>query len=489
MFQQGQFFHPIYGWFDKEPDFQRKNNRGMITEPIGEDLAINLDDLPVQFADSLMNLIERFKERARHYEEMMEAGLINPPTVPPPEPDLSCYMDKSRIGTSDYYFEYNGNTVTAKVNVGLSAYDPVDMYSRYEKHRQNIMDMQKLGYNDEAIKMLIAALDEQLRKSHSSLLHTQLWGLSYGQQSQSMAKAIALANEYLSVRGSGGSVAGDLNIAASNLQKRGELSSSFRVDYKMKFVDKELEKRFYESLAQMNAWAEERERERIRKDSAFKELWNQMQKNGDVSLSPWDGSETHIRDLSYSELHEMTGISKIRDFSWDDSMSDREKEARSLSIVFRVRGDQMIDYARRYEELSGELDDKLSNGEISEPDYGRYVADLNTAFVKTYNLNIMGQAMAAGLSEEKATELAMAFSEEYIKIREQTDPNERNADKIASAALQKITTQGWPAFSLYSSEDRAMADDDPWYAMLSEDTLYWAKMPKPYANWYGTGAV
>jgi hypothetical protein len=144
----------------------------------------------------------------------------------------------------------------------------------------------------------------------------------------------------------------------------------------------------------------------------------------------------------------------------------------------------MIDYARRYEEMSDELVSKLRSGEISESDYERYRADLNTAFVKTYNLNIMGQATAAGLSDEKARELAIAFSEAYIKIREQTAPGERNADKLANAALKAIAAQGWPEFSLYTSANRATVDhDDPWYKMMDEGALYWFKLPQPYYKW------
>ena len=78
----------------------------------------------------------------------------------------------------------------------------------------------------------------------------------------------------------------------------------------------------------------------------------------------------------------------------------------------------------------------------------------------------------------------MAFSEEYIKIRNETNPNEIDANKIANNALQKFELQGWPSFSLYSSENRAMvSSDDPWYAMMSEDALYWQNVPQPYEHW------
>ena len=416
-FQSGQFFHPIYGWFDKEPDFKVSNNRsGMISEPIGEDIAISLDDLPVQFAESLKELIARLNDRSQRYAELLEAGLIDPPknTDPPANTDLSYYMDTRTVGAGYYIFEYKGNSVTAKVNETFSIYDTDKLNKQYETHMQNIMDLKKVGYNDEAIKMLLAALDEEYRKAQNTIY--KYW-------------------------------------------------SQFS---NMKFASEELAIKFFNGLLEMNAWAEANEPSKV----AFSAEDIERIRNSAKDPNSWLPDDYHIRDLD-----------KIRDFSWDDSMSDIEKEARSLSIVFRVRGDQMVDYARRYEEISGQLDDKLSNGEISDSDYDRYVSDLNTAFIKTYNLNITGQAMAAGLSEEKAVELARSFSEEYIKIRAQTDPGERDADKMANAALQNIAAQGWPAFSLYSSDNRAtVAADDPWYAMMSEDVLYWWKV-QPYPNW------
>jgi len=417
-FQNGSFFHPLYGWFDKEPDFNvGKNRSGLIHEPIGEDMAISLDDLPVQFAESLKELIARFNESAQKHKALQEAGLI----VPQTEPDLSSYMDKRVIGTGGYYFEYDGNTVTATVNANLSSRDPDKVNAMYQTHKQNIMDLKKVGYNDEAIKMLLAALDGKYRK------------------------AMSWANQWQS-----------------------EFS-------KMRFMSAEHRQQYLDQLAQLDAWAEGIEQERLVNSTMFMDAWNNIEHKTNWTHPEefWDPADTHIRNLD-----------KIRDFSWDDSMSDIEKEARSLSVVFRVRGDQMIDYAKRYEEISGQIDAKLSNGEITDSDYERYRADLNTAFVKTYNLNIMGQAAAAGLSDEKAKELAMAFSEEYIRIREQTDPNDRNADKLANAALKSLAAQGWAGFSLYTSENRAKADiNDPWYAMMDEDALYWGKLPQPYDKW------
>ena len=114
-----------------------------------------------------------------------------------------------------------------------------------------------------------------------------------------------------------------------------------------------------------------------------------------------------------------------------------------------------------------------------------YRADLDKAFINTQNLNVAGQAMAAGLSEEKAAELARSFSIEYISIRNQLADDEIDTEKIANMALQKIASNGWPEFSLYSTENRASAKaDDPWYAIMAENALYWGNqnMPQWYTN-------
>ena len=277
----------------------------------------------------------------------------------------------------------------------------------------------------------------------------------------------AFYKEYLRVRDSASSMENAMKAAGNTLKRQGLFNARFDVITPDVRSPQEIA-----MDAELNALAAASPE--WQKNMAELAKFTPLDVNAIKDTTTWDPADTHIRDINRF----------IPDYSKNTTMSDIEKEARSLSIVFRVRGDQTIDYARRYEELMGQLDSKLSSGEISAEHYDRYRADLDTAFIKTHNLNIKGQAMAAGLSENKATELAEAFSTEYIKIREQTDPSERNADRTATAVLQKLATQGWPSFSLYTSENRAAAAaDDPWYAMMSEDALYWRSNPQQYLQY------
>ena len=469
-FSPGQFFHPIYGWFDKEPELNTSKNRsGLISETIGEEHALKPGDPLYELMNSSA-IFDRFAVQFKNNPEQ-RAPSYDPDLAYIYEPkDLSYYLDGQNKGTGTYNFIYTGNTMTAKIVdnafAGLNTAD--ELITRYEQHRQNILDLKKSGYNDEAISMLLKALDEEFVNSRFFAMETQLAdaGKTYGEIREATKQFF---QEYLRLRGGDGTTSGLITIAGNNLKNKGILPPKVDPSYDqrsaqhIKAITPELQRRIIESQARLYAWAAEEEAKYNKPPLVLE--------NPRVSYG--FGTETHIRN-----------IDRIVDFSNNTTMSDMEKEARSLSVVFRVRGDQMIDYARRYEEMSVELDAKLKNGEITQEHYDKYRADLNTAFVKTYNLNIMGQATAAGLSDEKAKELAIAFSEAYIKIHEQTAPNERNADKIANTALKAIAAQGWPEFSLYTSENRAKVDkDDPWYAMMAEDALYWQKLPQPYYNW------
>lgn len=462
-FQNGQFFHPYYGWFDKEPDLPDYMYRsGLVNEKIGEEHRLTPDNpLYEAFNNSsgIKALIERMEANAEQ-----RAANADPAYVYEPR-DLSYYLDGQTKFAGSYSFVYKNNTVSAVVDFQPArTNNTADTIASYEKERQKILDLKKQGFHDDAVNMLLKALDEAFVNVFDVGLSMQLGEYSKNSdQVQATMKAFFL--EYLRVR-----IGADptpiktaMTMAANNLINRGQMDHRVNVN----ITDPRTLHLPQSLIDQLDAaWA-------VSSANIPKPAPLVLDPNRQSSVT-WDPADTHIRDVNRW----------IPDYSKNAAMSDIEKEARTLSIVFRVRGDQMIDYARRYEEISGELDRRLNSGEISASDYDRYRTDLNTAFIKTHNLNIKGQAMAAGLSESKATELAIAFSEEYIKIREQTGPNERNADKIANTALQKLAAQGWPSFSLYTSENRAtVAANDPWYAMMSEDALYWQSNPQKYLQY------
>ena len=478
-FASGQFFHPYYGWFDKEPDLPNYNIRsGLVNEKIGPEHLITPDHPKYETFLALRQAIIEQTPDSRMAQILAQndpaAAVYEEPPAYVYEPaDLSYYLDGKTKFAGSYSFEYKGNTVTAVVNFNPDGYNPVDIVRHYEEHRASILDLKKQGFHDDAVNMLLKALDDAFINARSGGLEIQITNFDNYNATTSYDKlrdiTKALFQEYLRVRGGADSIQIALTIAGNSLVNRGLLNAKVNVSAS----DSRKVGQSQETIASID-----------RLDAAWAASPANIPKPAPLVLPPsdsakWDEvySSTHIRDLDRY----------IPDYSKNPNMSDTEIEARSSSIIFRVRGNQMIDYARRYEEISTELDKRLSNGEISASDRDRYNTDLNSAFTKTYNLNIIGQAMAAGLSENKATELAIAFSEEYIKIREQTAPNERNADKIAHTALQKLAAQGWPSFSLYTSENRAtVAADDPWYAMMAENTLYWRSNPETYlqySNW------
>lgn len=473
-FSQGQFFHPYYGWFDKEPALPNYAHRsGLVNEKIGAEHFISPDHQLYDVAQTLTQTIiqnspnSKMAQRLAEYDPSTAVYEESPAADVYEQRDLSYYLDGSTKFAGSYRFEYKDNTMTAQIDFRPNGTDPMDVVAHYEEHRANIQNLKKQGFHDDTVNMLMKALNEAFVNARSGGLELQLsnynTGMSYD-QARGVTKA--LFEEYLRVRSGAGSMENALTIAANILKGQGLMNS--RVDVTTSDSRKVGQSQgMIDAIDQLDAaWAA---------SPANQAPFAPLKLDPNITPPTWDSADTHIRNIDY--------LNRV-DYSKNTTMSDIEKEARSLSIVFRVRGDQMVDYARRYEEIMGQLDSKLSSGEISAEHYDRYRADLDTAFIKTHNLNIKGQAMAVGLSEAKATELAMAFSEEYIKNRNETNPNEIDANKIANAALQKLESQGWPAFSLYSSENRAtVSGSDPWYAMMAENALYWQNTPQPYEHW------
>ena len=479
-FSPGQFFHPYYGWFDKEPDLTNSLYRsGLVNEKIGPEHLITPDHPQYEVFQALTQAIiqhapdSKMAQRLAEYDPataVFEQTPEQPSDAVYEQRDLSYYLDGTTKFAGSYKFEYKDNTVAAEIYFNPLGTDPLDVVAHYEEHRANIIGLRKQGFHDDTINMLLKALEDAFVNARSGGLELQISNYDTKTSFDQVREITkALFQEYLRVRVSVDYMQSALNIAGSSLINKGILnakanvitSDSRKIGQPQWMID---------AIDQLDATAAAMGQTRAALSSQFPKLVL------DPNMPPpsWDPSDTHIRDINRV----------IPDYSKNTAMSDIEKEARSLSIVFRVRGDQMIDYARRYEEIIGQLDSKLSKGEISADDYDLYRADLDTVFIKTHNLNIKGQAMAAGLSEEKSTELAIAFSEEYIKLRNQAASGDISADKIANTALQKLSSQGWPSFSLYSSENRAtVSGNDPWYAMMAEDALYWQKKPQPFEFW------
>ena len=512
-FSQGQFFHPYYGWFDKEPDLPNYAHRsGLITEKIGPEHFITPDHPLYEMSQKLstqeitqfvpnsrtilrhtvgsdpaaateyteppayvheQRVFSKMAQRLAEYDPTTAVFEESPADVYE-QRDLSYYLDGTTKLAGSYVFVYEGNTMTVKFDFGRPAgNDPIDVVALYEEHRANIQSLKKQGFHDDTVKMLMDAVNEAFVNTRCSGLEGQLMHFNPG-MSRDQAKDVTKSffEEYIRVRNGASSMKSAMITAGNALKSQGLMHSrvdvttddSRKVGQSQKVID---------AFDELDAYvaASPEHQKRMAEMAAFTPL----DVNAIKDTTTWDPSETHIRNID--------SLNRL-DYSKNTTMSDIEKEARSLSIVFRVRGDQMIDYARRYEEIMGQLDSKLSSGEISQEHYDRYRADLDTAFIKTHNLNIKGQAMAAGLSESKATELAKAFSKEYIKIRGQAKPDEIDAAGIANATLKKIESQGWPSFSLYSSENRAtVSGNDPWYAMMAENALYWQNTPQPYEYW------
>ena len=477
-FSQGQYFHPIYGWMNEDLKFSTNTNRNTIVELLSKNDQLKPGDKLYELLYSNTNassIVKQMEENATHKADDPGPAYIYE------KKDLSYYMDGYTESTGAYRFEYKDNTVTASVNFNDSSIKSTDPFERYEQHRSNILGLSAQGYNNQAISMLLNALDKEFLNSRRENIMNVLVGAGYNSaQAYDMMRAIN--SEYLRVRSDDAlqSIEETVQNAVQNLKDSDVLNNKVDIDPEKMNSGQYVDGQHYITLELAN---------KVRGIKA-EQATRQAEINAEEAArnAPLKLGVTKVDDdyrIDPSEIHDTFGtanpganhirdIDKMRDYSNFEGMSDVEKEARSLSVVFRVRGDQMIDYAKRYEELSGEIDAKLKSNEISESEHERYRADLNTAFVKTYNLNIMGQAAAAGLSDEKAKELAAAFSEEYIKIREQTAPEDRNADKMANEALKTIAAQGWPEFSMYSNENRASADpDDPWYFIMPENALYY----------------
>ncbi len=461
-FSQGQFFHPRYGWFDKEPALPNYAHRsGLVNEKIGAEHFIGADHQLYDVAQKITQTIieqspnSKMAQRLAEYDPATAVFEEAPIIDVYEQRDLSYYLDGQTKFAGSYAFVYEGNTMTAKVDFQPRGTDPIDVVSHYEEHRANIQSLKKQGFHDDTINMLMQALDEAFVNMRSGGFEGRLLHFDRSLSPDQLKNVTkSFYEEYLRVRGGAGSMKNAMIAAGNTLKSQGLFDARFDVTTP--------DRVFAPSSPEHQ------------KNLAELAKFTPLKIDPNAPKPAWDPADIHIRDINRW----------IPDYSKNKTMSEAEKEARSLSIVFRVRGDQMIDYARRYEEIMGQLDSKLSSGEISQEHYDRYRADLDTAFIKTHNLNIKGQAMAAGLSESKATELAEAFSKEYIKIRGQAKPDEIDAAGIANATLQKIESQGWPSFSLYSSENRAtVSGNDPWYAMMAENALYWQNTPQPYEYW------
>ncbi len=452
---------------------------GLVNEKIGAEHFISPDHQLYNVAQKVTQTIIDQSPNSKMAQKLAEydpatAVFEESPAYVYEQRDLSYYLDGTTKLAGSYAFVYEGNTMSVKFDFGRPAgNDPIDAVALYEEHRANIQSLKKQGFHEDTINMLMDAVNEAFVNMQCSGLEGQLMTFNRG-MSRDQAKQVAKSffEEYVRARNGAGSMESAMITAGNVLKSRGLMDA--RVDVTTSDSRKVgSSQREIDAIDELDAYvaASPEHQKRMAEMAAFKPL----DVNAIKDTTTWDPSETHMQNIDY--------LNRL-DYSKNTTMSDIEKEARSLSIVFRVRGDQMIDYAKRYEEIMGQLDSKLSSGEISSEHYDRYRTDLDTAFIKTHNLNIKGQAEAAGLSEKKATELAEAFSKEYIKLRGQANPDEIDAAKIASAAIKNLAAQGWPEFSLYSSENRAtVSGSDPWYAMMSEDALYWQSKPQPYAYW------
>jgi hypothetical protein len=485
-FSPGQYFHPVYGWMNEAPQFNNKTNRNTIVETLGDDDRLK----PGDALYDLLNGNSKWDEFVKQMESSSAQKTADPdPAYIYEKKDLSYFMDGYFKSAGAYSFEYKGNTVTANVNFNDSSIKSYDPFERYEQHRASILGLSTQGYNNEAIGMLLNALNKEFLNSQRMNIINALGTYSGYIGSQADEKMRAINSEYLRIRSDGCNSEETLKQAVQNLKDNGVLNRNFKlyddesdpyVVNGQRYHTLELAQKVRDRNKVAEAkWAAINAEEAARNAPLRVGV---TKADNDYSIDPSEIFDPF--NMSNPATSHIRDIDSMKDYSSNTSISDIEKEARSLSVVFRVRGDTMVDYAKRYEELSNEIDSKFRNGQISQAHYDRYRADLNTAFIKTFNLNIIGQAQAAGLSEAKAKELAAAFSEEYIKLHDQTTPEERNADKMANEVLKKLASQGWPEFSLYSIENRAtVADDDPWYKMLSEDALYYMNKPQPYENW------
>ena len=461
-FNGNQYFHPVYGWIDKDrPDLVRQN--APIALPAGNLRALTQDNVNEVLGQDidLEALVKMMAEvTAENALNSITKGEMMPNDYY--EKNISVHPYK---GVQGYQFNYSGNALTVRIEDSLVRNSPIDIFRDYEQHRQNIEDLKRHGYNDEAISMLLNELDSKLLKASSAGLATQLWGKGFSDRAISSIFQ-QLAREYLSLRNSGVNYERTAEMAVNNLEKRGVLPKGIDVYWGKHGEIGRLQESINKKMAAIEA--------------PYKAALDSFQPIASAWVSQSQGfkfdiAQTHILSLQASQLND-----------WNSAnISDEEKEARNNSIIFRVRGTALADYGKRYEEISSELDKRLRDGEISAADYSIYSADLDKAFINTQNLNIVGQAMSAGLSEEKADELARGFSIEYINIRNQLSSNDIDSEKIANMALLKISSNGWPAFSLYSTENRATAKaDDPWYAIMAENALYYANQITP--QWYNS---
>ena len=161
-FSQGQFFHPYYGWFDKEPDLPNYAHRsGLVTEKIGPEHMITPDHPLYEISQKINQSIIRDMPNSKMAQRLLEEQ-NNPTTAPAVyeespaavyEPrDLSYYLDGQTKFAGSYQFIYEGNTMAAKVDFMSYGTDPINVVAHYEEHRANIQSLKKQGFHDDTIK-------------------------------------------------------------------------------------------------------------------------------------------------------------------------------------------------------------------------------------------------------------------------------------------------------------------------------------------------
>lgn len=114
------------------------------------------------------------------------------------------------------------------------------------------------------------------------------------------------------------------------------------------------------------------------------------------------------------------------------------------SVDFKVSGDSasIADYAARYEKIAADIDSR----EFTDEQAGILHTDLDKEFLRVGNEALIAQATQAGLSAETAQKLSADFSQEYLRLRRETDS--ADSASLAAKALQKLAADGWPTFSL-----------------------------------------
>ena len=148
-FSPGQFFHPYYGWFDKEPDLPNYTYRsGLINEKIGPEHLVTPDH-PLFNEIQLLNqaIIQqapdsKLAKRLADYDPYTAVFEESPSAIYEPG-DLSYYLDGTTKLAGSYRFVYINNTVTAEIDFRPSGYNPIDIVAHYEEHRAKILSLKQ----------------------------------------------------------------------------------------------------------------------------------------------------------------------------------------------------------------------------------------------------------------------------------------------------------------------------------------------------------